>query len=158
MEVEFRRADIKNEIRSLMAFDRRVFGSEMFDSATWRNGKAFWLLLYGKKVGCCAFEENVDFTGDRREDGANTVMPGSLYISTTGILDGQRSKGLGSLMKAWQISYAKHSGFKRIVTNMRKTNKPMIELNKKYGFKKLRETPMYYENPAEATIVMALRL
>ena len=48
--------------------------------------------------------------------------------------------------------------FTRIVTNTRQSNKPMIKLNKKFGFKILRITPGYYEKPQESTVVMELRL
>jgi ribosomal protein S18 acetylase RimI-like enzyme len=153
METEFRRVDVGKEIRSLIAFDRKVFPpSDVFDSATWRSCKAYWLLVQGKTVGCCAFEENVDFADD--QTGGNTPMHGSLYIATTGILESHRGKGLGDLMKAWQIAYARHYGFNRLVTNMRRTNVASLKLNKKYGFTRLRVTASYYHDPDEATLVM----
>jgi ribosomal protein S18 acetylase RimI-like enzyme len=61
-------------------------------------------------------------------------------------------------MKCWQIAYARQHKFKRIATNSRKSNKPMIALNKKFGFKVIRTTPNYYESPPEATVVMAMQL
>jgi hypothetical protein len=61
------------------------------------------MLVDGIKVGCCAFEANVDVGDDPYED--NPPLEGSLYISTTGILPASRGKGLAKLMKAWQIAY-----------------------------------------------------
>jgi ribosomal protein S18 acetylase RimI-like enzyme len=159
MHAEFRAADSAKEIRALMAFDRKVFSpSDRFDSQTWRECHAFWLLVRGKRVGCCAFAENVDFTEDQSADGTNVPAPGSLYIMTTGILQEHRGKGLGSLMKAWQISYARCHGFAKLVTNMRQSNTAVIALNKKYGFKRKRISPRYYQDPDEPTIVMERRL
>jgi ribosomal protein S18 acetylase RimI-like enzyme len=159
MHTEFCKADPTKEIRALMGFDRKVFfPSDRFDSQTWRECEAYWLLVRGKRVGCCAFVENFDFEEDRNADGTNVPMPGSLYIVTTGILEEHRGKGLGDVMKAWQVAYAKHRGFTRIVTNMRQSNTAIIELNKKYGFKRKRISRGYYRDPDEATVVMERRL
>jgi ribosomal protein S18 acetylase RimI-like enzyme len=57
-------------------------------------------------------------------------------------------------MKAWQIAYARRSGFTRLVTCSRKSNRAMIALNKKYGFVKLSSMPRYYHDPVESAIVM----
>ena len=151
MKTEFRKANIRKELRSLMIFDRKVFPrSDVFSAEQWRDCRSFWLLIQDRKVGCCAFEEHVDFTDD--------PAAGTLYIATTGILPAYRGKGLGSLMKAWQIAYARHQGFQRIVTNMRESNLAMKRLNERYGFQPLRVTPHYYEDPDEPTIVMELCL
>jgi ribosomal protein S18 acetylase RimI-like enzyme len=107
-------------------------------------------------VGCCAFEHHVDFRDDPDKQNPRR---GSLYIPTTGILPRFRGNGFGDLLKCWQIAYARRHGFTRIVTNCRKCNRPMIELNKKFGFKIIRRPKaMYYEDPPEPTIVMELRL
>jgi ribosomal protein S18 acetylase RimI-like enzyme len=116
------------------------------------------MLIDGRKVGCCAFEPHVDFQGDVRKDNQNPRLRGSLYIASTGILLDFRGLGFGSLLKCWQISYAHRHGFKRLVTNTRKSNKSMLSLNKKFGFKVLRTTSDYYEGPSEPTVVMELRL
>ena len=144
MKTEFRKANIREELRSLMIFDRKVFPrSDVFAAEQWRNCRSYWLLIQGKKVGCCAFDD---------------PAVGTLYIATTGILPAYRGKGLGSLMKAWQIAYARHQGFQRIETNMRESNLAMRRLNERYGFQPLRVTPHYYEDPDEPTVVMELCL
>ena len=116
------------------------------------------MVVDGIRVGCCAFERHVDFQGDIREDEVNPAMAGSLYISTTDILPKYQGSGFGRLMKCWEIAFARHNGFRRIVTNTRKANIAMIELNKKFGFRTIRTTPGYYPHPTDATVVMELRL
>jgi RimJ/RimL family protein N-acetyltransferase len=61
-------------------------------------------------------------------------------------------------MKSWQLAYARHQGLSRIVTNTGKSNKAMIRLNEKFGFKVVRATPSNYEGPRESTVVMERRL
>ncbi|HTR37534.1 MAG TPA: GNAT family N-acetyltransferase [Bryobacteraceae bacterium] len=161
METEFRKAITPDEIRSLVLFDHKAFHkypADWFGRDVWAACDPWWMLVENQKVGCCAFNWHEDFQGDIREDGENSPLRGSLYIATTGILPRFRNRGLGQLMKCWQISYARHHGFARIVTNTRKSNKAMIGLNKKFGFRVLRITPGYYEDPPEPTVVMELQL
>jgi ribosomal protein S18 acetylase RimI-like enzyme len=158
LKTEFRPARIPEELRSLLAFDRKVFPSDHFPASEWRRYQSWWLLVDGRKVGCCAFEEHVDFADDVRNDGINPARPNSLYIASTGILPRFQNQGFGRLMKSWQIAYARHHGFNRIVTNTRRHNAAMIALNRKFGFKVIRTTPRYYQEPADATVVMELKL
>ncbi len=159
MHTEFKKAKTSKEIRSLTAFDRKVFrGSDRFPAEYWKQIDVFWMLIDNVKVGCCGFERNVDFQGDLSEDGINPRMEGSLYVATTGILPKFQGLGLGQMLKCWEISYARHHRFHRIVTNTRERNVIMIELNKKFGFQVIRTTPRYYSSPMDSTVVMELRL
>jgi len=159
MRTEFRKAVLPREIRSLMAFDRKVFPrSDLFTADYWRSCVPYWMLVDGIKVGCCAFEEHVDFRDDENTDGINPPRKGSLYISTTGILPKFRGKGFGNLLKSWEVSYARYHGFRRIVTNTRSRNTAIIRLNRKFGFRIVRTTSGYYSDPGDATVVMELRL
>ena len=158
MKTEFRKAIPAAEIRSLMAFDRKVFPpSDLFDADYWKACVVYWLIVDGVKIGCCAFEEHVDF----QDDGAGGINPpckGSLYIASTGILPKFQGKGFGALMKSWQICYASRHGFKRIITNTRSRNTAMVGLNRKFDFDIIRTTPRYYSDPSDATAVMQLLL
>ncbi len=159
MKTEVRKAIPGTDIRSLMAFDRKVFPpSDLFDAEYWKACVVYWLTIDGVKVGCCAFEEHVDFQDDVRADGVNPPLQGSLYIASTGILPRFQGKGLGTLLKSWQICYARHHSFKRIVTNTRGRNTAMLVLNQEFGFRIIRTTPRYYSAPPDATVVMELRL
>jgi len=158
MKTEFRKAAMPREIRSLMAFDRKVFRqSDLFDAAYWRTCVAYWMIVGRVKVGCCAFEEHADFRDDET-GGINPPRKGSLYISTTGILPKFRGQGFGELLKSWELAYARYHGFTRVVTNMRSRNAAIIKLNRKFGFRVIRTAPRYYSDPSDSTIVMELRL
>jgi ribosomal protein S18 acetylase RimI-like enzyme len=149
------------ELRSLILFDQKAFQdypSDWFDREAWESCEPWWMLIDGKKIGCCAFQRHRDFREDVNRDGTNPYLHGSLYIVTTGILPEARGLGFGRLLKAWQISYARQHRFSRMVTNTRKHNLPMIKLNRSFGFKTIRTTPHYYENPDEPTVVMELLL
>lgn len=158
MNTEFRRAILPKEVRSLVTFDHKAFHkykADWFERDNWESCEPWWMLFNGIKVGCCAFERNVDFSDNLEKE--NPRRPGSLYISTTGILPRFRGRGFGEMLKCWEISYARFHGFTRIVTNHRKSNKPMIQLNKKFKFKVLRTVP-YYDEPTEPAVVMELLL
>jgi ribosomal protein S18 acetylase RimI-like enzyme len=161
MNTEFRRVMKPKEIRSLVLFDHKAFHkhpADWFDRKYWATLDSWWMIVGNRKIGCCAFDPHVDFQEDLPGAGENPYRRASLYIATTGILPRFRGLGFGRLLKCWQISYARHNGFNRIITNSRKSNKPMISLNEKFGFTVVRTTPNYYDNPREPTVVMELRL
>jgi ribosomal protein S18 acetylase RimI-like enzyme len=145
---EFRKAVLPREIGSLIRFDKKVFPSDHFARADWMIYESYWMIVDSRKVGCCALERHADFDGE--------PLPGSLYISTTGILPKYQGMGWGQLLKCWQISYARFHGFRRIVTNTRKRNTAMQALNQKFGFRVIGVIPRYYRDPADATVVMEL--
>jgi ribosomal protein S18 acetylase RimI-like enzyme len=143
MKTEFRKAVLPREVRSLMAFDRRIFPkSDCFPADYWLACEPWWMLAGGRRVGCCAFEKGKK----------------SLYISTTGILPKYQGMGFGQLMKAWEISYARYHGYQKIVTNTRKSNAAMIAVNKKFGFRVVRTMPRHYDQPVEPGVLMELVL
>ncbi len=157
MKIEFSKAVVPAEIRSLMAFDHQVFAkADWFPREAWEAYESYWMLVDGKKAGCCAFQEGVDFQDDLCE--ADLPRRGSLYIASTGIHPRFQGRGFGRLLKSWQVCYARHHGFRRMVTNTRKSNAAMIALNRKFGFRVARTTPRYYSDPVEATVVMELVL
>jgi ribosomal protein S18 acetylase RimI-like enzyme len=156
MKTEFRKAVLPDEIRALLAFDRKVFPlADRFDAAYWSICESHWLLVGNTKVGCCAFEKHVDFHDD---SGVAPRLKGSLYISTTGILPRFQKQGFGPLLKAWQIAYARYHGFNRIITTCRKSNARMIALNRQFGFRIVRTIPKYYMEPTDSAVLMELLL
>jgi len=157
METEFRRAILPADLRSLMTFDRACFSrGDWFPADYWRAIDSYWMLIEGRKVGCCAFEPHRDFDDHSGERPPRRA--GSLYIATTGIRPAQQGKGYGSLLKAWEVAYARRHDFERVVTNVRKRNHSMIALNEKFGFRAIKTIPRYYAAPADATVVMELVL
>jgi ribosomal protein S18 acetylase RimI-like enzyme len=159
MHVEFKRAVLPDELKRLRAFDRKVFPrADLFTTDEWLEYESYWMIVDGVHVGCSAFQPHVDFQEDISSGSVNARMKGSLYIASTGILPRFHGKGMGQLLKSWQIAYAQHHGYRRIVTNTRKRNRPMISLNQKFGFKEIRTTSGYYSGPRDATVVMELKL
>ena len=151
MNVEFRRADPAQELRSLIGFDHKVFRkSDWFSTAEWRKYDTYWLIVDCRKVGCCAFELHADF----QDDDLETPLRGSLHVVTSGVLPKYQGKGFGTLMKAWQVAFARRHGFARMVTCSRKSNRAMIRLNLKFGFRTVRTTRGYYSGPVESAVVM----
>jgi ribosomal protein S18 acetylase RimI-like enzyme len=159
MHVEFNKAILPDEIPELRAFDRKVFRkADLFEKKEWMEYESYWMTVEGTKVGCCAFQPNVDFREDIRKDSRNPRRKGSLYITTTGVLPAFQRKGLGRMLKVWEVAHAKFHGFNRIVTNSRMSNAAIIGLNLSLGYRLIRLTPRYYTRPTEATVVMELRL
>ncbi len=143
MKTEFRKVILPQEMRSLLAFDRKVFPKpDRFDREYWNSCESYWLIVGNTKVGCCAFEK----------------QGRDLYISTTGILPRFQKKGFGPLLKAWEVAYARYYGFNRILTNCRKRNARMIALNRQFGFRIVRTIPRYYTEPTDSSVLMELLL
>jgi ribosomal protein S18 acetylase RimI-like enzyme len=152
MDARFRKAELPREIRSLLIFDHKAFReypADWFDHDEWKAYESWWLIVGRRKIGCCAFDR---FPAPGRR------QPRSLFIVSTGILPDFRGQGFGALIKRWQILYARRHGFRRIVTTTRKSNRAMLGLNRKFGFKILRMLPRYYAQPSEPAVVMELRL
>jgi len=146
MELEFRRVDVGKELRRLRDFDRRVFPkADLFPASFWRAAEVYWMLVDGKRVGCCALQDELE-------------ADGVLAISSTGILPAWQGIGLGRVMKAWQIAYARRHGYDRVVTETRAGNERMIRLNQSFGFRIVRTTPGCYVDPEEAAVEMELWL
>ncbi len=157
MRLEISKAVLPANLRSLTAFDHLVFSkSDWFPREAWTTYDSYWMRLDGRKIGCCAMQEHVNFQDDVHADDA--PREGSLYIASTGIHPDFHGMGFGRLLKNWQVSYARYRGFERIVTNTRKSNAAMIALNRKFGFRIIRTTPRYYSNPVEPAVVMELTL
>lgn len=158
MKVSFGKAVLPGEKKRLVAFDHKIFRrSDWFHSDAWDRYESYWMLVNGRKVGCCAFERAADFEVDPNKDSA--PRSGSLYIASTGILPQHQGKGFGVTFKRWQIAWARRHGFTRIVTNCRKSNRAIIRLNEKFGFHILQTTASnYYRQPPEPAVVMELTL
>lgn len=144
MELQFVKADVSAELRRLREFDRKVFPeADLFPASYWRECEVYWLVVEGKRVGCCAVQAEGE---------------GDLYIASTGVLPEWQGKGMGPLMKAWQVAYARRGGFRRILTETRESNARMIALNKQFGFRVRKRVKGYYLDPVETAVVMELVL
>jgi len=155
-KILFRRASLLRDRDALVAFDRKVFGTDAFDPEEWDDYEAYWMIANGERIGCCAFKPDVDLRDHQRD---SPPLLGSLYIVSTGILPEYQGKGFGEHFKRWQIGWAQQNGFWQIVTNSRKSNRPMIALNQKVGFRLAwTSTRNYCYLPAEKAVAMKLIL
>jgi GNAT superfamily N-acetyltransferase len=158
MKVAFQKVVLPGEKAHLVAFDHKVFRrADWFDSGDWDSYESYWMVVDGRQAGCCAFQRNAGFGAD--PDGHSGARRGSLYIASTGILPQYQGTGLGVRFKRWQIAWARRHGFTRILTNCRRSNRAIIRLNEKFGFKILETTASdYYQGPPEPAVVMELKL
>ena len=107
-----------DELKRLVAFDHKVFTkADWFTKSDWERCESYWMIVDGATVACCGFEYHVDFQEGQEPE--NPPLRGSLYVATSAVLPRFQEKGFGRLLKSWQIAYARHHGFTRIVTNHR---------------------------------------
>jgi ribosomal protein S18 acetylase RimI-like enzyme len=155
--ISFRRAVPSTARDALVAFDRAVFGTDAFYPEQWDDYEAYWMIMGVERVGCCAFKRDTDFRDDPDEDSPRLV--GSLYLVSTGILPKYQGRGFGERFKRWQIAWARRNRFGQIVTNSRQSNRRIIALNEKLGFKFMWTTKgSYYDRPEEKAVAMKLIL
>ena len=129
MNIAFRKAVLPADLRALVAFDRTVFAAaDRFDAEYWREIESWCMMVGRARAGCCAFE--------RRGK--------TLYLSTTGLLPRFQGRGLGAVLKSWEIAYARYHGYRRVTTHCRTSNTRMIALNSQFGFKTRRTERGYY--------------
>ncbi len=152
-KIEFRKANVPDELDALCEFDRKVFHAypaDWFPREEWADFESFWMIADGITVGCSSFLHGTDYNDQPRPD--------CLFIVSTGVLPEFRRLGFGKQQKKWQIDYAKQHGFQAIVTNARQSNESIIRLNLKLGFKIRDIDRDYYDDPDEPAIVMELQL
>jgi ribosomal protein S18 acetylase RimI-like enzyme len=156
LNIEIKEARIPEESAALTEMDKVIFSGGGFSEEEWEEHEAFWLIVDGRKVGSVAFKLN-GVSGETSSEPYHPA-PGCAYIAGTEILPEFQGIGLGSILKAWEIAYARAQGFGRIETNARMSNLRSINLNLKHGFKVVRVKPGYYGNPTENALVLELRL
>ena len=153
------RACIPTDSKALAAFDRRTYPNKNEHAPpsyfSHRGMRTYWMLRNGRRVGACCVLHNSTFTPD--PEALSAHAKGVLYITSTAILPKEQGRGLGNIFKAWQIAYARTHGFKKIVTNARKSNNASIRMNLKFGFTIVGESARCYPD-GEDTVIMELCL
>lgn len=69
-----------------------------------------------------------------------------------------RRRGIGDALIKEAVSYCRQNDVLSIYLEVRKSNRPAIELYKKHGFKSEGRRKNYYSSPVEDAVVMALEL
>jgi len=150
------RAANEDDFPLLAKMDALIFGEDdAFSADDFGRYVNFLVYLNSHAIGSMVFLHNrgVAKTYDEEEP----HMAGTLYIISTALLPEYQSRGFGSILKAWQIAYAKFNEFNKIVTNARLSNKRSIALNKKFGFEITETIPNYYHGPKESALVLELK-
>ncbi len=78
------------------------------------------------------------------------------YISTFGVREFERGKGLGELLLIQAIYDVIYKGGKSISLEVRQSNYQAIKLYQKYGFHKVGKRKFYYSNNNEDAIIMTV--
>lgn len=76
------------------------------------------------------------------------------YISTFGVREFERGKGLGELLLIQALYHVIYKGGKSMSLEVRKSNFQAIDLYEKYGFHKVGMRKFYYSNNNEDAIIM----
>lgn len=159
MEIAIVRARIPEDARALAKFDRETFPRKEDHSTSsyflQRGLRTFWLLRNGRRVGVCCLKHHATFTP--KMDALSRREQGTLYITSISVLPQLRRSGLGTILTAWQVAYARAHGLTKIVSNARAGNDMSIHLHLKSGFVITARSAKCYPN-GEDTVILELDL
>lgn len=145
-----------NDFQLLSALDKKIFNADdAFDPEDFSEYSCFLVQANGVSIGSVVLGEH--FTIGASFDGEETAELGILYIASTGLIPQYQGRGIGKMVKAWEVGYARGKGFRKIITNVRLGSQPIIKLNNKFGFVATRIIPNYYADGTES-LVMELAL
>jgi ribosomal protein S18 acetylase RimI-like enzyme len=150
----------KDDIPALAGMDRKCF----LHSVDWGDEeyyafpglRSFWVIKGRRRIGSVSLMHHRTISRDDNVFARRSSK--TLYIVSTAILPEFRRRGVGDLVKAWQIKYAKANDMTRIITNARASNAASIALNKKFGFVEIEHIPDYYPGNNEHAVVLELSL
>lgn len=151
------RAVSSDEVPLLADMDRviysppDVFSEENFNDPDYTN---FLILLNNSPIGSTVLAHHKSVGASY--DAPLPSVEKTLYIVSTAFLPEFQSRGFGSIVKAWQIAYARYYGFKTIITNIRASNARSIALNSKFGLRFTGVIHRYYNDPIEDAVVLRL--
>jgi ribosomal protein S18 acetylase RimI-like enzyme len=144
----------RDDYEKLEEFDKRAFSAaDRYDLERWleKNYECWLMLLNGQTIGYCAFLNECDIEPYNKMDDV-------LYIISTAILPEFQRQGWGTVLKAWEIAYARRNMYKLMVTGCRKSNTAMINLNLRFGFQYAFEISDYYSDPVESAVILSLKV
>lgn len=150
--IEIHKANIKKDVKLLYCLEKAIFPRD-YDNLKrkWPQYPETYILFVKKKpVGYVIVQPHRGLYNYKT--GKYEIKSGSLHVSATGILPKFRGKGLGDVLKTWTIAYARVGSFKSINATARESNKPIIRLNKKFGFKVTRKIKKFYPDGETALV------
>lgn len=157
MEFAIRKASAK-DARALAAMDRRCFPNKEDRSPPSYFGipgmRSFWVTCGSRRIGAMSLMHHHTYSVDQYTFAEH--CHGTLYLTSTGVTVANQGKGIGAILKAWQIAYARRLGFGKIVTHARSSNTASINLNLKFGFVSTGRLHGYYEATEDAVVLELL--
>ena len=86
------------------------------------------------------------------------IVAGEIQVGNFAVAPGFRKRGVGKKLMESVLKLAKENDCLQIFLEVRKSNKPAIDLYKSYGFVESGIRKEYYNNPKESAILMTMEL
>lgn len=149
--IKIRKANFKKDINILMRMERLIFPNDYTNKLEWKHYPETYIIFVGEKpAGFVSVLPNTGIYSYKTKK--YEQKRGSLHIAMTGVIPRFRRRGLGGLIKTWTVAYARLGKFKSLNATARKSNKAIIALNKKFGFKITREIRNFYPDGETAVV------
>ncbi len=150
-EIEIKKAVLPRDLRTLERLDGLSFNyTDPIYKESWRKYQNYIVFVNKKPVGYVAVQPHMGLYSYKTD--IHQKKHGSLHLTAIGIVPTFRKKGFGQLLVTWAITYAKIGKFTSINATSRKSNKPIINLVKKAGFKITREIKNFYPDGETAVV------
>lgn len=150
--MEIKKAVLPKDIKLLNALDGKCFPNldDLIYGETWKKYQNFILYFNGRAIGYASWQLDTglySYRTDRHEK-----RRGSLHLTVIGVLPAYRKRGVGEALLAFALAYARLNNFKSANATSRKSNKPIISLVKKFGFKITKEIKDFYPDGETAVV------
>ncbi len=149
--ITIRKADSQKDTALLNRMEKAIFPIDycVFDQKTWKEYKETYIFFVRNiPIGHLTLQHNVyikSYISNKDEK-----KKGALHISSIGVLPHFQKKGLGNLMVAWVIAYAKIGKFISINATSRESNQPMINTFRRFGFQTKTKLKKFYPDGEDA--------
>ena len=152
--VDLWRATLPHDAAALLDFDKRIFGSDTFESAeVWQRYKSYWIAADDQRVGAIAIAPDAAPSAHAWEEELHQA--GALFLASIGILPEFQGKSYGSQALRLLIRRQCGMGFGYLISNFRVSNEGSRHLHERAGFTdQKRIIPGYYRNPVEDAMVV----
>lgn len=149
--ITIRKADPQKDTALLNRMEKIIFPVDycVFDQKTWKEYKETYIFFVRNiPIGHLTLQRNVYVKSYTSTEGEK--KKGALHILSIGVLPRFQKKGLGSLMVAWVIAYAKIGKFISINATSRESNHPMINTFQRFGFQTKTKLKKFYPDDEDA--------
>jgi len=148
--IEIRKANVPKEIPLLNRLERATFSSDFVSSSSWKKYKPYVVFWKSKLIGYVAVQPHVGLYSYKTK--THKKKRGVLHLTSMGITPPFRGKGIGALLMAWVMVYAKLGRFRSINATTRASNRPIISLLRTYRFKNVKKINKFYPDGETALV------